>query len=204
MVQNVASDYRYVASRNVTFLAFAGVSHYLRVNCSIRRDAGTTRKVMTMDDSHNAESSAASTWGAGHYEDDDSMTGKVAFTIGELSREFGVTLRALRFYENKGLISPHRDGLSRLYSQGDRTRLALILKGKKLGFTLGEIRQMIAAEEGDAAPDRNALSLSQEKCLEQIEMLQRQKAEIEEGLSELHRIYAQLSGKLGEGDHQRG
>jgi DNA-binding transcriptional MerR regulator len=157
---------------------------------------------MAMDDSHNAESSAAPVWGSEHSGNDDSMTGKVAFTIGELSREFGVTLRALRFYENKGLISPHRDGLSRLYSQGDRTRLALILKGKKLGFTLGEIRQMIAAEEGDA--DRNALSLSREKCLEQIEMLQRQKAEIEEGLSELHRIYAQLSGKLGESDRQRG
>ena len=155
-----------------------------------------------MDDSHNAESSVAPTWSAGQYEN-DAMTGKVAFTIGELSREFGVTLRALRFYENKGLIAPHRDGLSRLYSQGDRTRLALILKGKKLGFTLGEIRQMIAAEEGDAA-DHNALTLSQEKCLEQIEMLQRQKAEIEEGLSELHRIYAQLSGKLGESDRQRG
>src|SRR6201999_1699171 len=102
---------------------------------------------------------------------------KTAFTIGELSREFGVTLRALRFYENKGLISPHRDGLNRLYSQGDRTRLALILKGKKLGFTLGEIRQMIAAEENET--DRDALTLSREKCLEQIEMLQRQKVQIE-------------------------
>jgi hypothetical protein len=56
---------------------------------------------MIMDDSHNAESSAASMWDAGHYENDDSMTGKVAFTIGELSREFGVTLRALRFYETR-------------------------------------------------------------------------------------------------------
>ena len=157
-----------------------------------------------MDDSRDLESSVAHVWAAEHSGDDHSAAGKAAFTIGELSREFGVTLRALRFYENKGLISPQRDGLSRLYSQGDRTRLALILKGKKLGFTLGEIRQMIAAEEGDAAPDRSALSLSREKCLEQIEMLQRQKAEIEEGLSELHRIYAQLSGKLGEGDHQRG
>src|SRR6188474_2813923 len=147
-----------------------------------------------MDDSRDLESSVAHVWAAEHSGDDHSAGGKAAFTIGELSREFGVTLRALRFYENKGLISPHRDGLNRLYSQGDRTRLALILKGKKLGFTLGEIRQMIAAEEGDAA-DRSALSLSREKCLEQIEMLQRQKAEIEEGLSELHRIYAQLSGK---------
>jgi DNA-binding transcriptional MerR regulator len=137
-------------------------------------------------------------WASEHPGNDSPMTGKVAFTIGELSREFGVTLRALRFYENKGLISPHRDGLSRLYSQGDRTRLALILKGKKLGFTLGEIRQMIAAEEGDA--DRDALTLSQEKCLEQIELLQRQKAEIEEGLSELQRIYSELSGKLGQSE----
>jgi DNA-binding transcriptional MerR regulator len=137
-------------------------------------------------------------WASEHPGNDSAMTSKVAFTIGELSREFGVTLRALRFYENKGLISPHRDGLSRLYSQGDRTRLALILKGKKLGFTLGEIRQMIAAEEGDA--DRDALTLSQEKCLEQIELLQRQKAEIEEGLSELQRIYSELSGKLGQAD----
>src|SRR5215207_1623374 len=118
-----------------------------------------------MDDSHDAESATAPMWGVEHYRNEDSMTGKVAFPTGELSREFGVTLRALRFYENKGLISPHRDGLSRLYSQGDRTRLALILKGKKLGFTLGEIRQMIAAEESET--DHNALSLSREKCLEQ-------------------------------------
>lgn len=150
-----------------------------------------------MDDSHDMESSSAPVWATENSGADGTMTGKVAFTIGELSREFGVTLRALRFYENKGLISPHRDGLNRLYTQGDRTRLALILKGKKLGFTLGEIRQMIAAEEGKT--DRDALSLSREKCLEQIELLQRQKAEIEEGLSELHRIYSSLSGKLADG-----
>ena len=150
-----------------------------------------------MDDSRDRDSSAARVWAAGDSGNDDTpAVSKAAFTIGELSREFGVTLRALRFYENKGLISPHRDGLNRLYSQGDRTRLALILKGKKLGFTLGEIRQMIAAEENET--DRDALTLSREKCLEQIELLQRQKAEIEEGLSELHRIYTSLSGKLSD------
>src|SRR6266567_5722701 len=143
-----------------------------------------------MDDSHEMESSVASLWASDPSGNGDSSVGKVAFTIGELSREFGVTLRALRFYENKGLISPHRDGLNRLYSQGDRTRLALILKGKKLGFTLGEIRQMIAAEEGDA--DANTLALSREKCLEQIELLERQKADLEEGLNELFRIYSSL------------
>src|SRR5256714_2984739 len=154
-----------------------------------------------MNDSRDMESSVGPVWAAEPSEDDHSA-GKTAFTIGELSREFGVTLRALRFYENKGLLSPQRDGLNRLYSQGDRTRLGLILKGKKLGFTLGEIRQMIAVEEGDA--DSKTLSLSREKCLEQIDLLQRQKAEIEEGLSELLRINSQLSGKLADKDRRAG
>ena len=92
--------------------------------------------------------------------------------------------------------------MNRLYSQGDRTRLALILKGKKLGFTLGEIRQMIAVEEGDA--DNEALTLSREKCLEQIEMLKRQKAEIEEGLNELSRIYGSLAAKAAGNDRRTG
>src|SRR5690349_20200957 len=144
-----------------------------------------------MDNSREMESALARVWAADASADDHSSS-KPVFTIGELSREFGVTLRALRFYENKGLISPQREGLSRLYSQGDRTRLALILKGKKLGFTLGEIRGMIAAEEG--AADNKTLTLSREKCLEQIELLQKQKAELEEGLNELLRIYSQLSG----------
>jgi DNA-binding transcriptional MerR regulator len=152
-----------------------------------------------MDDSRDMEHSVAPVWAAEPNGDSHSDR-KGAFTIGELSREFGVTLRALRFYENKGLISPQREGLSRLYSQGDRTRLALILKGKKLGFTLGEIRQMIAVEEGEA--DTKTLVLSREKCLEQIELLKKQKAEIEEGLNELSRIYASLSGKIGEKDRR--
>jgi DNA-binding transcriptional MerR regulator len=153
-----------------------------------------------MDDSRDMETSVAHVWAAERSAEDQSSSGKAAFTIGELSREFGVTLRALRFYENKGLISPQRDGLSRLYSQGDRTRLALILKGKKLGFTLGEIRQMIAVEEGEA----KTLTLSREKCLEQIELLQKQKAEIEEGLNELFRIYSSLSGKIADKDRRTG
>ena len=154
-----------------------------------------------MDDSREMERSAAQVWAAEPSTNDHS-TGKAVFTIGELSREFGVTLRALRFYENKGLLSPQRDGLNRLYSQSDRNRLALILKGKKLGFTLGEIRQMIAAEEGTA--DAKNLALSQEKCLEQIALLQKQKAELEEGLSELYRIQAQLAGNTTEKDRRAG
>ena len=154
-----------------------------------------------MDDSREMESSVAQVWAAEPSENDH-PTAKAVFTIGELSRDFGVTLRALRFYENKGLISPQRHGLNRLYSQGDRDRLALILKGKKLGFTLGEIREMIAAEEGTA--DTRNLALSREKCLEQIALLQKQKAELEEGLSELYRIQAQLAGTTAEKDRRTG
>lgn len=192
-IGTIRPDYRYVTSPYVNNLAFMRCSPYLE------RDLGghvQHKATSRMDDSRDRESSAARVWAAEGSGNEAAAVSKSAFTIGELSREFGVTLRALRFYENKGLISPHRDGLNRLYSQGDRTRLALILKGKKLGFTLGEIRQMIAAEENET--DRDALTLSREKCLEQIELLQRQKAEIEEGLSELNRIYRSLSGKLGD------
>jgi DNA-binding transcriptional MerR regulator len=118
-----------------------------------------------------------------------------SFTIGDLAREFGVSLRALRFYENKGLLAPRRAGLARLYSPADRQRLVLILKGKKLGFTLTEIRQMVAAEEGQA--NGNALQFNREKCQEQIRLLEQQKAEIEEGLAELRRIYASFDTAQG-------
>ena len=119
------------------------------------------------------------------------------FTISELAKEFGVTLRTLRFYEDKGLIAPRRQGLTRLYSAADRDRLALILKGKKLGFMLGEIRQMVAAQ--GAHGDGQAFKLTREKCLEQIDLLQRQQADTEDALTELRRIYASLSAKVADG-----
>jgi DNA-binding transcriptional MerR regulator len=111
------------------------------------------------------------------------------YTIGDLSREFGVTLRALRFYEDKGLLSPARDGLTRLYSAKDREHLKLILKGKRLGFTLVEISDMIAKETG-AEP---RLAMSAETVREQIAHLERQRVEIDEALAELRRSYEALS-----------
>lgn len=110
-----------------------------------------------------------------------------AITIGDLAREFSVTPRALRFYENKGLMTPRRQGASRLYSRADRDRLALIAKGKRLGFTLVEIRDMIAAKTTGLESD--ALDLTREKCIEQINMLGRQKREIEAAIAELRDIY---------------
>ena len=64
------------------------------------------------------------------------------FTISELAREFGVTTRTIRFYEDQGLLSPKREGISRVFSPRDRVRLKLALRGKRLGFSLAEIREL--------------------------------------------------------------
>lgn len=112
------------------------------------------------------------------------------FTIGDLSREFEVTLRALRFYEDKGLLNPSRDGLTRLYSGQDREHLKLILKGKRLGFTLVEISEMIA-HHGDGKSPR--LSMSAETVKEQIAHLERQRVEIDEALMELRKSYETIA-----------
>ena len=65
------------------------------------------------------------------------------YSIAELAREFAITARTIRFYEDEGLIKPRRQGLTRLYSAGDRTRLGWILRGKRLGFSLAEIKELL-------------------------------------------------------------
>jgi len=116
---------------------------------------------------------------------------KTEFTIAELAKEFGLTLRALRFYHSRGLISPDRAGRRRIFSRADRDRLALIVKGKKLGFTLAEISQMIEAQAGRA--NAHTLKLGAEKCLEQIAFFERQMREAAEALTELREIHIALS-----------
>ena len=71
------------------------------------------------------------------------------FTIRQLCAEFGVTPRSLRFYEDKGLLNPARDGLNRVYAVRDRARLQLILRGKRVGFSLAEIRDMLDLYDRD-------------------------------------------------------
>jgi len=113
--------------------------------------------------------------------------GKRLYTIGDLAEEFGTTLRALRFYEQKGLISPRHEGSTRLYSAEDRERVALVLKGKRLGFTLGEIAEMLEARAGG---EGKTLDLSRQKCVDQIKLLERQKRDIEQAIAELRQIYS--------------
>jgi DNA-binding transcriptional MerR regulator len=107
-------------------------------------------------------------------------------TIREFAREVGVTLRALRFYQSKGLLTPDRAGQARIYGQADREQLAVILQGKRLGFTLSEIRDMLAAR---ARGCDKSLPISRKKCIEQINLLERQRRDLELGLAELRQIY---------------
>jgi len=119
------------------------------------------------------------------------------FTISDLARDFGVTLRTLRFYESRGLLSPARSGMTRIYSGRDRSRLALILKGKQLGFTLVEIRAMLANEEkkgGEVgAASVGGLQLTRDQVLEQLELLRAQRAEIESAIAELEASAARFA-----------
>jgi DNA-binding transcriptional MerR regulator len=79
------------------------------------------------------------------------------WTVGELAEELGVTTRTLRFYEAEGLVSPRRQGAARVYSVRDRTRLRLILRGKRLGMSLAEIAEIIDIYDGAASSERRQL-----------------------------------------------
>jgi DNA-binding transcriptional MerR regulator len=112
-----------------------------------------------------------------------SAKGSDEATIGEVAREFAVSLRTLRFYEDRGLLQPRRDGANRFYSAADRSRLRAILKGKQLGFTLTEIRALIGAERGGDGDIEERLDSQQ--IADQIGMLERQRSEIETALARL-------------------
>lgn len=107
---------------------------------------------------------------------------KREWTISEMSRDFGLTLRALRFYESKGLIGPQRFGGARYYSARDRVRLTLIINAKRMGFTLSETAAMIGqAGEGEV----DTLPLSPTTVDAQIAFLESQRRAIEAALGTL-------------------
>lgn len=117
------------------------------------------------------------------------------FTIGELADELGVTTRAIRFYEARGLIAPGRKGVARAYSRRDRGRLMLILRGKNLGFSLEDIGAYL--ELYDADPTHVAqMKLLQSKVDAHISALEGKRADIERTLGELQEIRAQVEAAL--------
>ena len=122
--------------------------------------------------------------------------GEQLLSIGEMSRRYDVTLRALRFYEGRGMLHPIREGVVRLYDTDCRERLQLILRGKKLGFTLTRINEMISANSNEAMPQVE-LTLEPAQVLEQIDFLQRQRASIELAISELRETHMRLAASDG-------
>ena len=120
------------------------------------------------------------------------------YSIGDLSREFGVTTRTIRFYEDQGLLSPTRNGQSRIYQARDRVRLKLILRGKRLGFSLKEINKLIAlydAPEGEAGQLRSFI----EKIRTRRTELLAQKDDIEHVLDELDSLERRCANQLEAG-----
>lgn len=113
------------------------------------------------------------------------------FSISDLCSEFSVTARALRFYEDEGLISPERRGTQRIYSHADRARLAWILRGKRVGFSLGEIKEMIDLYDiGDGRRVQRQVTL--ERCLDRIRLLENQKHDIDAHIAELNQFVDML------------
>jgi DNA-binding transcriptional MerR regulator len=120
------------------------------------------------------------------------------YSIGELAKEFGVTPRAIRFYEDKGLIRPARDGMNRVFSNRERARLKMILQGKRVGLALGDIREIIDLYDlGDG--QRRQMQTSLTKFEDHLDDLRKQRDDIEGAIGELERGIKWLKEQLGDG-----
>lgn len=126
----------------------------------------------------------------------------MSYSISDLAEEFGVTTRTIRFYEEKGLLDPAREGQRRVYSPADRTRLRLILRGKRLGFSLEESAEIIRMY-GTPGNNRRQLEALLERIRERREVLQRQRRDLEAMLKELDAAEDKALGALESLDGRR-
>ena len=117
--------------------------------------------------------------------------------IGELADEFNVTLRTLRFYEDKGLIHPKRVGTSRFYGRREKARLRLILLGRDVGFSLEDIREMLNLYEPKSG-NKAQLNIALEKGLKQLERLDEQRKSVDEAIARLNQAMNVVRGQLND------
>ena len=118
-------------------------------------------------------------------------------TITELARETGITARAIRFYESKGLLTPRRAGTTRIYTHRERGRLQLILRGKRLGFSLTDIGEYLDLYDADPTQHDQILLLL-DKVNSRIEELKSQKADLDDTLKELSSVREQALAAMQE------
>ena len=117
------------------------------------------------------------------------------YSVTQLARDLGVTARTIRFYEDKGLISPRRAGNNRVYTLRDRARMILILRGKKLGFSLREIREYLDLYDADPTHAKQ-LRLLLKAVRDRIAQLEDQRVALDEALGELRDVEAQTHNAL--------
>ena len=117
------------------------------------------------------------------------------YSIAELAREFGITARTMRFYEDEGLIKPRRQGLTRLYSVGDRTRLGWILRGKRLGFSLAEIKELLDLYQVDRTGVQQMRELLRRSRLH-ITDLERKRRDLDAHINEFKEVETQVTAEL--------
>ena len=114
------------------------------------------------------------------------------YTIKCLAREFDVTARTLRYYEDQGLLSPKREGQNRIYNNTDKARLAWVLRGKRVGFSLHDITEMLDLYDlSDGREKQREVTL--EKCKEQIKSLKTQRDDIDATITELSGFIVEIS-----------
>ena len=121
---------------------------------------------------------------AANTNDISTETGEDLVRIGEMAKKYGVTLRTLRFYEDKGLLNPKRDGATRLYTRRDKARLKLILLGRKVGFSLRDVKQMMDLYDPTGSNTKQ-LRLALDKSEKQLARLQKQRSLIDDAITEL-------------------
>ena len=125
----------------------------------------------------------------------EARTREPLFTVTELARELGVTARTIRFYEDKGLIAPQRAGNTRVYTSRDRARMVLILRGKRLGFTLREIKEYLDLYGADVTQGEQLRRLL--KAVQaRVARLEEQRAALEQTMAELRDIESQALAAL--------